>query len=69
MVWYSHLSKSFPQFVMIYTIKGFSVVDETEIEFFLKFPWFFYNPANVGNLISSSQIGHLEVLGAHNAEA
>ena len=54
MVWYSHLSKSFPQFVMIYTVKGFSIVDETEIEFFLKFPWFFCNPANVGNLISSS---------------
>ena len=36
MVWYSHLSKSFPQFVMI-SFKGFSVVDETEIDIFLKF--------------------------------
>ena len=54
MVWYSHLSKSFPQFVMIPTVKGFSVVDETEIDVFLKFPCFLYNLANVGNLISSS---------------
>ena len=54
MVWYSHLSKSFPQFVMIYIVKGFSVVDETEIDVFLKFSCFFYNPANVGNLISVS---------------
>ena len=37
MVWYSRLSKSFPQFVMIYTVKGFRVVDETEIDIFLKF--------------------------------
>ena len=54
MVWYSHLSKSFPQFVMIHSVKCFSIVDETEIAAFLKFPCFLYNPANVGNLISSS---------------
>ena len=54
MVWYSHLSKSIPQFVMIHTVKGFSIVDETEIDVFLNFPCFLYNPANVGNLISSS---------------
>ena len=52
MGWYSHLSESFPQFVMIPTVKGFSVVDETDV--FLKFPCFLYNLANVGNLISSS---------------
>ena len=52
--WYSHLSKSFPQFVIIHTVKGFSIVDETEIDIFLKFPCFLYNPENVGNLISSS---------------
>ena len=52
MVWYSHLSKSFPQFIMSHTIKDFSTVDETEV--FLKFPCFLYNPVNVGNLISSS---------------
>ena len=39
---------------MIYTVKGFNVVDETEMDVFLKFPCFFYNPANVDNLISSS---------------
>ena len=58
MIWYSHLSKSFPQFVMTYIVKGFSVVNETEIDvlffFFLKFPCFLYNPTNVGNLISNS---------------
>ena len=54
MVWYLHLSKSFPKFVMMYRVRGFSVVNETEIEVFLKFPCFLYNPANVGNLISSS---------------
>ena len=55
MVWYSRLSKSFPQFVMIHTVKGFSKVYETEIDFFfLKFPCFLYNPVDVGNLISAS---------------
>ena len=54
MVWYSYLSKSFPQFIMIHTVKGFTVVEETEIDVFLKFPCFLYNPGNVGSLISSS---------------
>ena len=54
MVWYSRLFKNFPQFVMIHTIKGFSVVNETEVDVFLEFPWFLYDPANVGNLISGS---------------
>ena len=52
MVWYSHLFKSFPQFIMIHTIKGFEVVDETEVDVFLEFTSFLYDPANVGNLIS-----------------
>ena len=50
MVWYSHLFKSFPQFVMIHTVKDFSVVNETDV--FLEFPCFLYDPVNVGNLIS-----------------
>ena len=54
MVWYSHLFRNFPQFIMIHTVKGFSIVDETEIDVFLKFPCFLYNPASVGHLISSS---------------
>ena len=54
MVWYSHLSKNFPQFVLIQTVKSFSIVNEIVIDFFfLKFPCFLYNPANVGNLTSS----------------
>ena len=52
MVWYPHLFQSFPQFVMIHTVKGFSVVDETEVDVFLEFPCFLCDPANVGNLIS-----------------
>ena len=54
MVWYSHFFKCFPQFVMIHTVKGFSIFDETEVDIFLEFPSFLYNPANVGNLISGS---------------
>ena len=48
------LFKSFPQFVMIHTVKGFSIVNETEVDVFLEFPCFLYNSANVGNLISDS---------------
>ena len=47
-VWYSHLFKNFPQFVMMYIVKGFSVVNETEIDVFLEFSYFFYNPSDVG---------------------
>ena len=54
MVWYSHLFKSFPQFVMIHTVKGFSIVGETEVDVFLEFPCFLYDPVNVGNLIFGS---------------
>ena len=54
MVWYSHLFKSFPQFVMIHTVKSFIVIDETEIDVFLEFSCFLYNPVNVSNLISGS---------------
>ena len=54
MAWYSHLFKSFPQFVVIHTVKGFSVVNEAETDVFLKFCCFFYDPTGVGNLISGS---------------
>ena len=54
MVWYSHLLKNFPQFVVIYTVKGFSVVNEAEVDVFLKFSCFFYDPMNVANLNSGS---------------
>ena len=51
---YSHLFKSFPQFVMIHTVKDFSIVNVTEINVFLEFPCFLCDAANVGNLISGS---------------
>ena len=54
MVWYSHLFKSFPQFVVILSVKGSSIVYETEVDVFLKFPCFLYDPANVGYLVSGS---------------
>ena len=44
----------FPQFVVIHTVKGFSVVNETEVDIFLEFPCFFYDPADAGNLIPGS---------------
>ena len=52
--WYSHLFKNFPQFVVIHTVKGFSVVNEAEVDIFLEFPCFFYDPMDIGNLISGS---------------
>ena len=54
MVWYSHLFKNFPQFVVNHTVKGFSVVNEAELDVFLEFFYFFYDPMDVGNLISGS---------------
>ena len=52
MVWYSHLFKSFPQFVMIHAVKDLRLANETEV--FLEFPCFLYDPANFGSLISGS---------------
>ena len=54
MVWYSHLLKNFLQFVVIYTVKGFSVLNEAEVDVFLKFSCIFSDPADVGSLISGS---------------
>ena len=54
MVWYSHLLKNFPQFVVIHTVKGFGIVNEAEVGFSLKFSYFFYDPVDVDNLISGS---------------
>ena len=39
---------------MIHTIKGFGIVNKAEVDVFLEFACFFYNPMNVGNLISGS---------------
>ena len=54
MVWYSHLLKNFPQFVVIYTVKGFGVVNKAEVDVFLELSCFFNDPTHVGNLISGS---------------
>ena len=54
MVWYSHLLRNFPQFVVIHTVKGFSVVNKAELDVFLEFSCFFDDPVDVGNLISRS---------------
>ena len=54
MVWYSRLLKNFSQFVVIHTVKGFSIVNEAEVDVFLEFFCFFYDPTSVGNLISGS---------------
>ena len=54
MVWDSHLFKNFPQFVVIHTVKSFDVVNEAEVDIFLKLSCFYYDPVDVGNLISGS---------------
>ena len=53
-VWYSHLFKNFPQFVVIHTVKGFGIVNKAEIDIFQELSCFFHDPADVGNLISGS---------------
>ena len=60
MVWYSHLFPSFPQFVVIYTVKGFGTVNKAEVlnkaDVFLELSSFFDDPKDVGNLISGSSV-------------
>ena len=53
-VWYSHLFKNFPQFIVIHTVKGFGIVNEAQVDVFLEFSSFFYDPADVGNLVFGS---------------
>ena len=54
MVWYSHLLKNFPQFVVIHTVKGSSIVNEAEVGVSLEFSCFFFDAVDVGNLISGT---------------
>ena len=54
MVWYAHLFQNFPQFIVIHTAKGFGIVNKAEIDVFLELSCFFDDPADIGNLISSS---------------
>ena len=53
-VWYSHLLKNFPQFVVIHIVKGFGIVNKAEVDVFLVFSCFFDDPVDVGNLMSGS---------------
>ena len=52
MICYSHLFQNFPQFLVIHTVKGFDVVNKSEIDVFLELSCFFDDPADIGNLIS-----------------
>ena len=54
MVWYSHLFKNFPQSVVIHTVKGFTIVNEAEVDVFMKFTLFFYDPPDADILMSGS---------------
>ena len=54
MVWYSHLSENFPQFIVIHTVKGFGVVNKAKIDVFPELSCFSYDPEDIGNLISGS---------------
>ena len=49
-VWYSQLLRNLPQFVLIHTVEGLSIVNEAEVDVFLKLPCFLHDPTNVGNL-------------------
>ena len=53
-VWYSHLLKNFPQFVVIHAVKGFGIVNKAEVDVFLELPCFFDDPMDISNLISGS---------------
>jgi len=53
-VWYSHLLRNFPQFIVIHTVKGFGIVLIAEVDVYLELPHFFDDPMDVGNLISGS---------------
>ena len=53
-VWYSQIFQSFPQFIVIHTVRGFGIVNKAEIDVFLELSCFFNDPANVDNLISGS---------------
>ena len=52
MVWYSHLFKNFPQFIVIHTVKGFGVINKAEVDIFLELSCCFDDPTDVGSLIS-----------------
>ena len=51
-----HLSQNFPQFIVIHTVKGFGIVNKTEVDVFLELSSFLHDSADVGNLISGSSV-------------
>ena len=53
-IWCSHLFQNFLQFVVLYTVKGFGIVNKAQLDVFLELSCFFDGPADVGNLISGS---------------
>ena len=67
MVWYSHLLKNFPQFVVIHMVRGFGVVNKAEVDGFLELSCFVDDPMDAGNLMSvldtlSGYSGHVSGL-------
>ena len=54
MVWYSHFIENIPPFVVIHIVKGFSRVNEAEVDVFLEFFCFSYEPMDISNLITCS---------------
>ena len=62
MVCYFHLFQNFPQFIVIYTVKGFDIVNKAEIDVFLELSCFFDDPVDIGNLISGSSACYLSSL-------
>ena len=55
-MWHSHILKNFPQFVVIHTVEAFSIVKKAEVDVFLELSCFFYDPTDVGNLISGFSV-------------
>ena len=71
MIWHSHFLKNFPQFVVVHTVEGTSIISEADGNVFLGIPCFLYDPIDVGNLISgsSNQFAYLEVPSSWRVEA
>ena len=75
MTWYSHPFQNFPQLIVIHTVKGCGVVNKAEIDVFLELSCFFYDPADVGNLIKGdkqwliTQVLESEVIGSNPENA
>ena len=59
MVGYSHLFKNFPQFVVIHTVKGFSIVNEAEVDVFLEFSFSLFVMAYILGFSNGSEVKNL----------